>query len=82
MLTPRLAAEFGLPADTPDHRRRYERGLKYVTTVYPWLPGRLRYAPSFIEAERRIAGKPHADLITKGFNRLLLGQTELVSAGV
>ena len=82
MLTPRLAAEFALPADTPDNRRRYERGLKYVTTVYPRLPGRLRYAPSFIEAERRIAGKPHADLITKGFNRLLLGQTELVSAGV
>ncbi len=81
MLTPRLAREFGLPEDTPANRRHFERGLKLVKTVYPRVPARLRYIPSYIEARDRVAGKQHADLMTQGFNKLLLGQRELVSAG-
>jgi len=81
MLTPRLAREFGLPDDTPANRRKYDRGLKLVRAVYTRLPERVRVIPSYIEAQRRLAGKEHADLLTQGFNRLLLGQRELVSAG-
>jgi len=82
MLTPRLAREFGLPEDTPENRRRFERGLKLVKTVYPRLPERVRFVPSYIEARGRLAGKARADLVTRGVNRLLLGQQELVSANV
>ena len=82
MMPPRLREEFGLPADTAANRKLYERGMKTVKAVYPHLPDRLRYVPSFIEAERRIAGKPHADLLTQGMNLAWLGQRELVSASV
>lgn len=81
MMPDRLRAEFGLPPDTPANRKTYERGLKMLKAVYPRLPNRMRYVPSFIEAERRLAGKPHADLITQGFNLAWFGQRELVSAG-
>ncbi len=80
MLTPRLAREFGLPEDTPANRRKYERGLKMVKSVYPRLPGRVRFIPSYIEAQGRLAGKKHADLVTMGLNKLILGVPELVSA--
>lgn len=82
MLTPRLAREFGLPEDTPANRKKFERGLKMVKTVYPRLPGRVRFIPSYIEAQGRLKGDKHADLITRGVNRVLLGQQELVSAAV
>lgn len=82
MMPPRLRAEFQLPPDTPENRQAYDRGLKRVQTVYGHLPRRLRYVPSYIEAERRIAGKPHADLLTQGMNLAWLGQRELVSASV
>jgi hypothetical protein len=82
MLTPRLAREFGLPEDTPANRRKFERGLTLVKTVYPRLPGRIRFIPSYTEAQGRLAGQKRADFLTRGVNRLLLGQPDLVSAGV
>lgn len=81
MMPPRLREEFALPADTAFNRRVYENGLKMVKTVYPRLPDRVRYVPSYIEAQRRLAGDPHADLLTQGINLAWLGQRELVSAG-
>jgi uncharacterized protein (DUF2236 family) len=80
MLPERLRAEFGLPPDTPGNRRLYEQGISLVKRVYPRLPDRIRYVPSYREAQRRIAGKPHADLMTQGLNLAWLGQRELVSA--
>lgn len=82
MMPERLRGEFGLPPDTPENRRTYERGLKAVKTLYPRLPDRVRYVPSYIEAQRRIAGREHADLVTQGLNLAWLGQRELVSASV
>ncbi|MFZ5757133.1 MAG: oxygenase MpaB family protein [Pseudomonadota bacterium] len=81
MMPPRLREEFRLPEDTPENRRTYDRGLKIISTVYPRLPERVRFVPSYIEAQRRIAGKPSADLFTQGLNLAWLGQRELVSAG-
>ncbi|MFZ5722540.1 MAG: oxygenase MpaB family protein [Pseudomonadota bacterium] len=81
MMPPRLREEFRLPPDTPENRRTYDNGLAMVKAVYTRLPGRLRYVPSYIEAQRRIAGKPHADLLTQGLNLAWLGRRELVSAG-
>lgn len=80
MMPPRLREEFGLPPDTDANRRTYDRGLKMVKTVYPRLPDRIRFVPSYIEAQRRLAGKSHADLVTQGLNLAWLGQRELVSA--
>lgn len=82
MLTPRLRTEFGLPEATIDNLRRYERGLKLVKMVYPRLPDRLRYLPSYNEAIGRLDGKQHADLLTQGLNYAILGQRELVSNSV
>ncbi len=82
MMPERLREEFGLPPDTAMNRRIYDYGLKAVKTAYSVLPERVRFVPSYIEAQRRIAGKEHADLITQGLNLAWLGQRELVSAGV
>jgi uncharacterized protein (DUF2236 family) len=82
MMPPRLREEFLLPADTAINRRIYEGGLQAVQTLYPRLPERVRYVPSYIEAQRRLAGDAHADLITQGMNLAWLGQRELVSAAV
>lgn len=82
MLPERLRREFGLPAATAANQRRYERGLKLVRLVYPRLPGRLRFLPSYNEALGRLNGKTHADLLTQGMNYVLLGRRELVSNSV
>ena len=81
MMPPRLRDEFGLPPDTALNRRIYDGGLAMVRTVYPLLPDRVRYVPSYHEALRRIGGKDNADLVTQGLNLAWLGQRELVSAG-
>lgn len=81
MMPPRLRDEFGLPPDTPFNRRIYDSGLAMVKAVYPRLPDRVRFVPSYIEAQRRLAGKEHADIVTQGLNLAWLGQRELVSAG-
>lgn len=82
MMPPRLREEFMLPPDNALNRRIYENGLKAVKALYPRLPDRVRYVPSFIEAQRRVAGDDRADLITQGMNLAWLGQRELVSAAV
>jgi uncharacterized protein (DUF2236 family) len=80
MMPPRLREEFGLPADTALNRRIYDSGLAMVKTLYPRLPDRVRFVPSYIEAQRRLSGEARADILTQGMNLAWLGQRELVSA--
>ncbi len=82
MLPPRLRTEFGLPETTTANLRRYERGLRLVKMIYPRLPGRMRFLPSYNEALGRLDGREHADLLTQGMNYAILGQRELVSNAV
>ncbi len=82
MMPPRLRDEFGLPPDTAFNRRIYDGTLSTIRAVYPRLPERIRYVPSYHEAIRRIDGRDGADIITQGFNVAWLGQRELVSSGV
>jgi uncharacterized protein (DUF2236 family) len=75
----RLARGFGLPAESEQRRRTFERSVRWIRRLYPRLPARLRYIPPYTEARRRMDGKGHADWTTRKLNRLYLGQEELVS---
>lgn len=79
MLTPRLRAELGLPAPSEQTRRTFERTVKWIRRIYPWIPARLRYVPSYWEAMGRVQGKAHPDLLVRSLNRLYVGRPELVS---
>jgi len=79
MMPERLARDFGLPQESEQRRKTFERSIRWVRRIYPRLPARLRYIPPYIEACRRIEGKHHADWTTRKLNRLWLGQEELVS---
>lgn len=82
MPTRRLADEFGLPQQTESTIKTYERSMKMIRAVYPRLPDRIKYVPMYYEALGRIQGKEHGDIGTKLYNRLLIGQAELVTRAV
>lgn len=82
MMPERLRTEFGLPEDNTSNRRIYSYGLKMVKLVYPRIPGKLRYLPSYNEALDRLAGKEYSGLIVQGLNYAILGQRELVSRNI
>lgn len=79
MLPEHLARGFGLPEDSDQRRRTFERSIRWIRRIYPRLPARLRHIPPYMEARRRLEGKHHADWATRKLNRLWLGQEELVS---
>lgn len=79
LMPERLAGEFGLPGAGPARCRTWQRSLKWLRRVYPWVPARLRYVPPYQEACRRLAGKHHADYITRALNRVWVSTPELVS---
>lgn len=74
----RLSREFGLPEAGPARRQTWDRSIRWLQRVYPWLPAKLRYVPPYQEACQRLAGKHRADPMTRALNRLWLGTPELV----
>ena len=81
MLMPEpVRVQYGLPEDNPTNLDIFQRNTRLVRRVYPWLPRHLRYLPPYNEAVRRLQGKHTPGLITGGLNRLVLGQSSLVSA--
>ena len=63
MLPARLRDEFELPYG-PREERTYRASFRVIGTVYPRLPGRLRYSPAYVRIRRRLAGHPGPDRIS------------------
>jgi uncharacterized protein (DUF2236 family) len=71
MLPPRLRAAYGL-AFSPADERIYEGSLRAVRRAWPRLPARLRLRPEYVEAERRLAGRPRPDRLGRAMQDVLL----------
>jgi uncharacterized protein (DUF2236 family) len=57
-----------------EERRRSDRALRWLRRIYPVLPGRIRYVGPYQEACARLAGRSRPDRVTRGLNRLWIGQ--------
>jgi len=73
MLPERLAHDFGLDRGGEPGRRRYEAALRRMRRLVPHLPYRLRYAPPYVQAQRRLAGQDSRDRVGNLLLRLWLG---------
>ncbi len=71
LLPSRLRQEFGFSWRRRDRAawRVLRRGL---STAYPRTPARLRWSPAYLDARRRIAGRPGRDLVGRCRERLVL----------
>ena len=75
----RLREQFGLPPANERSMAAFRRTTGLIRRVHPWLPRRLAYLPAYVEARRRLRGLHEPDFVTGALNRLMLGQTRLVS---
>ncbi len=71
LLPPRLREAFGLPWGRAD-RLAYSASVKAVRASYRHVPLRLRCVPDYIEATRRLAGKPAPDKAGRTLQEALL----------
>lgn len=71
LLPPRLRQEFGLSWGRAD-RLAYSASLRAVRASWGRLPLRLRCVPDYIEATRRLAGKPSPDKAGRALQAALL----------
>jgi uncharacterized protein (DUF2236 family) len=70
-MPPRLRAPFGL-AFGPLDAALCRASLKSLRATYPRLPHRIRYVPAYVEARRRLAGRPGPDRVGRWLERLAL----------
>ena len=70
LLPPRLRAEFGLEP-SPGRRRIVTGSLRAMRAGWWLLPRRLRDLPAYVEAQRRLAGRPGPDPVARVLDRAL-----------
>lgn len=78
IMPPRLRDQFQLPPATHDNLVRYEKTLRRLRKIWAHLPQRLRYLPTYFEAQRRLQGKTTLDPRVAILTRLMLGCNRLV----
>jgi uncharacterized protein (DUF2236 family) len=71
LLPPKLRAELGFSWTATD-RRVFARSIPLLRAAHRALPRRLRYFPAYVEARRRLAGKPPHDRFGRWIERLAL----------
>lgn len=64
LLPPGLREGFGLGVGEREERW-FDTSIRALRPVYARLPGRLRYMPAYVAAERRMAGRTDADLFQR-----------------
>lgn len=74
-----LRTPFGFEYGRPQ-AAAFEASLAVLRTTYPRLPRRLRYVPAYVEARRRLAGKPGPDRVGRWLERIALKGLELRGA--
>jgi len=72
LLPPAIREGFGLPYGERE-RRSAERAVRWLRSVYPVLPTRLRHVGPYHEAMARLIGRTQPDLLTQALNRLWIG---------
>jgi uncharacterized protein (DUF2236 family) len=71
MLPPRLREGYGLPFSRAD-ALVYEGSLRALRRGWRRVPARLRLRPEYVEATRRLAGKPSPDRLGRALQQALL----------
>lgn len=71
LLPPRLREAYGFRWRRRD-RALFEATLEGIRRAYKRIPRRLRYLPAYVDAKRRIAGKPGSDLYGQIMQRVVL----------
>lgn len=78
LLPARLRSEFTLPYGEAEQRAA-RRLVQLLRRLYPYLPTRLRHVGPYQEAEQRLAGRRHPDLMARLCNRLWIGRAAMPS---
>ncbi|HJL15311.1 MAG TPA: oxygenase MpaB family protein [Sandaracinaceae bacterium LLY-WYZ-13_1] len=71
LLPPKLRRELGFSWTALD-RQLFARSIPVLRLAHRALPRRLRYFPAYVEARRRLAGKPAHDRVGRWLERLAL----------
>jgi uncharacterized protein (DUF2236 family) len=71
LLPPRIREAFGLPWSQRD-KLLYKGSIEAVRRAWPKVPARLRHVPAYVEATRRIEGRPGPDRMGRAFEQMLL----------
>jgi uncharacterized protein (DUF2236 family) len=71
MLPPRVRAGYGLPFSRADELV-YDASLRALRLGWRRLPARLRLRPEYVEARRRLAGRPRPDRLGRALQDALL----------
>jgi uncharacterized protein (DUF2236 family) len=71
MLPPRLREGFGLSFSAEDERA-YRKSIAALRRGWRFIPEHLRLRPEYIEARRRIAGKPRAARVERALEQVVL----------
>lgn len=79
MMPERLREQFELPPATAKNMAAFRRSTGLIRRIHPLLPRRIAYLPAYVEARRRLRGLHEPDLVTAALNRMMLGQSRLVS---
>ncbi|AKF09821.1 oxygenase MpaB family protein [Sandaracinus amylolyticus] len=77
LLPPRLREQLELPFG-PRERAIFERSIPLLRATYRTTPKRLRYFPDYVEAKRRLAGKPAHDAFGRALEKIALRAIEPV----
>ena len=80
LLPCRLREEFRLPYGQREQRLA-ERALKFLRSLYPRMPSRLRYVAPYYEALARLAGDDRPGILTRALNRFWIGQSSMAIGG-
>ena len=76
LLPPHLRNAFALHYGEAEERAA-RRLVQLVRRIYPHLPMRLRHVGPYQEAEQRLAGRRHPDLMARMCNRIWIGRADL-----
>ena len=80
LLPRRLRDEFQFPYG-PREQRSAKHALRFLRSLYPRLPSRLRYVAPYHEALARLAGHKRPGALTRVLNRLWIGQSSMAIGG-
>jgi uncharacterized protein (DUF2236 family) len=71
LLPPRIREGYGLPFG-PAEEASYRRTLRAVARGWRYIPERLRWVPDYVEARRRIEGRPRPDTLGRAVQQRIL----------
>jgi uncharacterized protein (DUF2236 family) len=80
LLPARIREGFGLSFG-PAEEASFRRTLRAVERLWPRLPDRLRWVPDYVEARRRLDGRPRPDTLGRAVQQRILNSLKPQRAG-